>query len=322
MDTPTSAFTGSGRALDLVAHRLLSLGRSDPGSAWRANLQGFQVFLLLHVATRTFVTTVWSGPELRIYDAVSALTCIVALAGLAPNWRRPAIIGLACLVIARLVSQVAIGLDTANHVFLEGVLLGICAVCSLGEEDEAELMLQTLRVSIAIFFVWTGVQKVLYGYYFDGQYLAYAAATEERFHLFFQFLIPAEEMARLQGFNGPEVRPGAWEPALGAGPYRVDAPLFVAVSNLVYVFEIGAGLLLLSTRWRALAATAAIGFVIAIEAGARELTFGALMINLLLLFLPGPWVWRLLPLWIAGYGYLVLAEDGGLGWLPMFNYRA
>jgi hypothetical protein len=109
-------------------------------------------------------------------------------------------------------------------------------------------------------------------------------------------------------------------PALGAGPYRTDSWLFIALSNAVYLFEMGAGLALLVSRIRPLVVAAAIGFVIAIEAGARELTFGALMINLLLLFLDGPWVRRLFPLFVALYAYLVLAEQGGLGLLPMFPY--
>ena len=76
-------------------------------------------------------------------------------------------------------------------------------------------------------------------------------------------------------------------------------------------------MLLLVPRTRVLAAIASIGFVIMIELGARELTFGALMVNLLLLFLPGRWIKRLFPAFLLFYLYLAAHK---LGLAPMFAY--
>ncbi len=164
---------------------------------------------------------------------------------------------------------------------------------------------------------YTGLQKLLYGYYFDGQLLAYLAGTEDRFAAFFRFIIPAEELQRLQSYNEALVRPGAYSTKLGAGPYRVESLWFVVMSNGVYLFEMLAGILLLVPRTRVLAAIASIGFVIMIELGARELTFGALMVNLFLLFLPGRWIKRLFAAFLAGYLYLAAHK---LGLAPMFAY--
>ena len=77
-------------------------------------------------------------------------------------------------------------------------------------------------------------------------------------------------------------------------------------------------MLLLIPRVRPLAAVFSIGFIIAIEAGARELVFGALMINLLLIFLDGAWIKRLFPLFSIMYAYLIAAA--ALEWVPMFEY--
>ena len=97
----------------------------------------------------------------------------------------------------------------------------------------------------------------------------------------------------------------------------MESPWFVALSNGVYLFEMLAGILLLIPRTRVVAAVASIGFVIMIQLGARELTFGALMVNRLLLSVPGPWIKRLLPAFLVFYLYLVAHE---LGFLPLFDY--
>ena len=97
----------------------------------------------------------------------------------------------------------------------------------------------------------------------------------------------------------------------------MDSVFFILMSNSVYVFEILAGILLLFRRTRVHAVLAAIAFVFMIECAARELTFGALMVNLVLLFLPGAWIKRLLPFFVIYYGYLVAMK---VGIFPMFEY--
>ena len=160
-----------------------------------------------------------------------------------------------------------------------------------------------------IFFFYSGLQKLLHGRYFDGQFLAYVTATEGRFAQLFQFIMPAAEFERLRELGSPQV---------GSGPYRVDSLLFIAFSNGVVLFEMAAPMLMIVRKTRTIAAVATIGFVLAIEAGAREIVFGAFAINLLLLFLPGPWNKRLFPIFIVFCLYL-LAAAFGLVWIVPYK---
>ena len=73
------------------------------------------------------------------------------------------------------------------------------------------------------------------------------------------------------------------------------------------------GVALALRRTRELAALAAIGLVFTIQAAPREFMFALLYTNLLLLFVRGEPNWRLLPLFLAGYAYLVAVLLGAPG---------
>jgi hypothetical protein len=150
----------------------------------------------------------------------------------------------------------------------------------------------------------TGLSKLLYGQYFHGDFLAYMIGTGDRFGDAFRLLLGADEVVRLQGYDALRT---------GAGPFRVSSWPFVLASNLVWIAELALPVLLMIRRTRAPAALASIALVLAIQAGARELGFAMLFGNLLLLFLPGVWNRRLLPLCALAF---VLALLAVLGWLP------
>jgi len=285
----------------------------EPG--WRTNLFWFRIFLFMHMGVRSALTI--PGSDDALGQALFGLAMVTAAIGCTPGFSRGATRVAVLVVLAQLVHSMP---DTANHVYLEVVVFLFLALLDPRDGPEATLLMQALRWFIAIFFAYTGIQKVVYGYYFDGQFLAYMAATEDRFALVFQYLIPAAELERLQAFNEVALADGRHQVAIDAGPYRVNAPLFVAMSNLVYVFEIVAPILLMFRRTRTAAALSIIAFVVLIELGAREITFGMLMSNLALLYLAGPWVKRLFPAFAAAYLYLLLADGGGAGILPMFWY--
>ncbi|MFT5050563.1 MAG: hypothetical protein ACI8QZ_001965 [Chlamydiales bacterium] len=286
---------------------------SEPG--WATNLRWFSTFLFMHMGARSALTI--PGSDEPFGQALYGLAIVTAALGCAPGFAR----GAARLATLMVLGQLLLSMpDTANHVFLEFVLFLLLAMLDPGKEPEAKLLMRGLRWYIAIFFVYAGIQKVIYGYYFDGQFLAYMAATEDRFTLVFQHLIPAPELERLQAFNEAVLADGRHQPATDAGPYRVDAPLFVVMSNLVWMYEIVAPILLMFRRTRAAAALSIIAFVLLIELGAREITFGMLMTNLALLYLWGPWIKRLFPAFALAYLYLLLADGGGAGIFPMFWY--
>ena len=70
--------------------------------------------------------------------------------------------------------------------------------------------------------------------------------------------------------------------------------------------------LLLFARTRTFAVGALIVYVFAIEAGARELFFGLVIVAMLLLFAPESWLRRTFPVFVAAYVYLALVAFGVL----------
>ncbi len=300
------------------ASRILALAGPHEETGWKTNLRWFRAFVFLQMGLRSFLSLDLDAPPesgiSSILPVLRVVMIMVAAMGLVPRFTLWSARIASLLLLLEIAATVPF---TANHVFLEFLVLALLGLLDEREQREGELLLQAIRWLVAVVFFYTGLQKVLYGCYFDGQALSYLAGTEDRFRLFFQHLIPAEEMQRLISYNEKLVEPGKFRPALGSGPYRVDSLWFIIVSNGVYIFEMLAGVLLIVRRTRSWAVGASIVFVIMIELGAREITFGALMINLLLLSSKRTWVkWLFVPFAML-YLYLVAA---GVGWVPMFEY--
>lgn len=194
--------------------------------------------------------------------------------------------------------------QAANHHFLELLCVALLCVASDRSEQSELLALRGLRWLTAIVLFQTGLQKVLYGHYFHGDFLALMVGAQDRFARVFRLLLPAGEVARL----------GSYDPLrTGAGPYRVASPLFVAASNLVYLAELGLPFLMMLRRTRLLGALGGIALMVAIQVAAVELGFAFLFLNLLFLFLEKDWNRRLLPAFAA---VLLYAVGAAAGWLP------
>jgi len=155
-----------------------------------------------------------------LLSLASALSFVPRIAALAP---RIALLGLA-LQLGWHFPQ------PANHFYLE--LLCVLVLCLVGRDDPAgeALALRGLRWLTAVVLFNTGLQKVFYGHYFRGDFLALMAANQDRFANLFRFVIPADDLARLASY---EVHRS------GAGPYRVSFLPFVLAANLVYLAELG-----------------------------------------------------------------------------------
>jgi hypothetical protein len=190
---------------------------------------------------------------------------------------------------------------TPNHFFLELLAAALLALAGPAGRDAA-LVLSGLRWLTAIVLFHTGLQKLSYGHYFTGDFLAFMVGRGDRFAELFRWLLPAAEVARLESYDPMRG---------GAGPYRVTAPLFVALSNAVWVAELALPFGMVARATRKAAAIAAVGLVVAIQLGAREAGFALIFANLLLLFLPLQLARALLPVWLALLG-LALAAAGGL----------
>jgi len=165
------------------------------------------------------------------------------------------------------------------------------------------LALQGLRWLAAIVLFHTGLQKLLYGHYFHGDFLAFMVGTQERFARLFQFLLPAAEVARLQAID-------PWQ--TGAGPYRTGVAPFVVASNAVVLAELVIPALLIAPRTRLWGAAGAMALMAGIQLGALELGFAVLFLNLLLLSAPQRWARIGLPILAA---MLLYALGAAAGWL-------
>ncbi len=246
-------------------------------------------FLLLHGAVRSWL---WLrvgaeyGAELNapllavtatVISATFALSFVRRYAYLAPR-----------IALAALLIQLGITIPlTDNHFFIE--LLAVTLLSIVGADGSAaddDLAQRGLMWTTAIILFHTGLQKVLYGNYLHGDFIAFMIGRGGRFADLFAWMVPSTVIARLQSYNPVNN---------GAGPYRIDDALFVAVSNTVYLLELLLPLLLLFRPTRTAAALGAIALVAIIQIGALELAFALLFTNLLLVFLPGNWNRRVFP---------------------------
>ena len=161
----------------------------------------------------------------------------------------------------------------ANHAFLMFfALLGLAFFWRDSREEQA-LALGGLRwLAISVLF-WAGVQKVLYGQFFQGEFLAQRIAVDPRYSEVFSWIMGAE-VARLRALPAD-------------GPFVFQSALGLVLSNVTYMAEIALGLLLLlGPGVRSAAWAGAALLVVAVEVGAREFYFGAAMLQMLVLFAP------------------------------------
>lgn len=280
-------------------------GEPGPDAAREASLRAFRVVLLAHGATRSWL---WMHFDEGLAGASSPMLAAAAL-GLSLS------LGLACFrsteaASARLALPI-LGLQllwtfplSDNHFVLE--LYGVALLSVLGppgRPDEARWVIAGLRLLVAGVLLMAGLQKVMHGYYFGGEFLAFMIGRGDRFGTFFELLLPSAEVMRLQAYD-PLVS--------GQGPYRVASLPFVLASNGVWLAEIGLGALLLWRRSWPAAPLAAIALVVVLQLAAREVGFASLFVVWLLLFTEAG-VRRAAPAFLCFYAYVLCAA---MGWLP------
>jgi hypothetical protein len=304
---------------------ILRLSADDPAGDAAARLRSFRLLALAHLLAELVISTLrWSS--LRIFaPGILAACAAVALALALPRRTERLAAPLGALIVG--FAAVRWFPNVANHTFL--LLLALLALSWWDPRVEAEraLALATLRWIAALVFFATGLQKLLHGTYFHGEFLAFHVAHGERFASLFRWVLPSEELERLralgaaagalapgEGFRAFETLP----PAPGSGPYRFASLPALAMSNLVWIFELCAPAFLLWRRTRAAAAIAVIVFLAAVESGAYEIMFGVLFVNFMLLFGRANWPGRLFPAFAVMYGYLIGVH---LGWFPKWFFN-
>jgi len=152
----------------------------------------------------------------------------------------------------------------------------IALVVFLLRDDGAErsLALGSLRWICAIGWIGFGLQKLLHGFYFDGQYLAWQISTNRDSHLLLGNLVDARSLQQLDGFRG----------AAGTGPYSPYGTLLTVASNAVWALEILVGLGLIYWKSRPTALIVGFGLLLATALCYRDIYQSLLLFNLLLLF--------------------------------------
>jgi len=274
-----------------MVDRFLTLMSIDDRESHGSKLASFNLILLLTIAVQQVA-------DEHLHAAWLILAC--ALVGLNERYRR----GATTVVFGVLL--VRYGFDfpsVANHSYLELLLLFLYLWFDSSKTGEKELLLQTCRWLTVIIFFYSGFQKIWYGEYFDGRFLAYLAAMADRTRTGFELFIPSEQFSRL----------AAYATQAGSGPFLIDSTLFKVLSNSAWITEIALSLLLLFRRIWHPAVVFGIFTVFIIEFIAREFVFGVMMISLLFLFCRRDVNRRLLPAYIVFLTYLAAVR---LGWVP------
>ncbi len=290
----------------MIPQRVLALCDVDEDDLHRGlAVQTLRRLILLHLCVQEwFVWRMANNPPFS-KDVVLLCACTYTLAlcvGWRVRWSRAAFAIALGVSIIRIANQFPF---SANHHYLELGVLALGTLFDDRKEGEAQLLLQSCRWLVVVVLFWAGLQKILHGYYFGGEFFSYAISQEVRFAQIFGILLPSDELIRLQSYGRPA--------PLDAGPFRTESWALLIVSNATYLMEIGVAIGLLLRRLRPFALCAAMALIVAIEVAAREVLFGALYLGLIALFSRRALNWRLLPMFAVLYAYLIAA---GFGWVP------
>jgi hypothetical protein len=230
------------------------------------------------------------------YYALLALATVACPLALTRRLRRPAFASLA------LSHGVLVWTEfpaTGNHAYLELMLCALAAFLDPSAPGEARLYTRAVRWLTLVILAYSGLHKLAHGYYLHGEYLAFSLGSTS-FRPVLRPLLAREEFARLVAFTG----------ALGDGPYRVQSWPLLVVSNLTWLTELALVPLLCVRRTRLVGVGLALALVVAIEAGAREVFFGLVFADAILLFASGTAQRAALPVVVAILSALTLSRLG------------
>ena len=284
---------------------MLDWTADPPGRSPEVGLRALRVLVLAHWATQLWAWAIQplalsSDMPRPVYAAAAALFTASCVMACTKRGRQACLFALpiafaACAHVFPVLP---------NHTGLAFLVLALFAWLDVRGED-GQLLSRTLRWMTALVFIWAGLQKALNGLYFQGEFLAWMVAHGPAlWGQVFGWPLPAEELARIKALI---------RFAPGAGPYRAASVPFVLLANAVWVSEVLLGLGMLWRPTRLWAVLGALVLVCAIQFAPREWMFALLFVPLLLLFLSGVWLRRLLPLFLAIDAILLAVLAGAPG---------
>lgn len=297
------AVSRAGAAMDEGLGALFRVVDDRPGDV-PPGLGAYEAVLVLVIAVEYWLRALpkWGelAPHYYVLLAVATIVCPLALT------RRGRRFTFAALAASHAVLVWTEFPVAGNHAYLELLLCALAALVDPAKADEARLYVRAVRVMAVIILAYSGIQKLAHGHYRHGEYLAFSLGSAS-FRSVLRPILSGSEYDRLTTFTG----------VVGDGPYRVADWWVAAASNATWALEILLALLLCVRRTRRLAVVGALVLLLAIEAAAREVFFGLVFANAILLFAPGFVHRAAIP--VAGALLLVLALSR-LGLLPEITF--
>jgi len=264
-------------------------------------LQTLGTILLLHACVESWFWMLELETFVAGVAALAGAYTVLLGIGFVPRLRRLALALAAAVTLLQLAWTFP---HIANHTYLRFLALGLLALADPASHLERRLVHAALGWITAIVLFYTGFQKLTYGTYFQGQYLAYMISLTDRFGQAFEWLVPVGEWSRLKAIGAP---------VPGAGPYTVDGGVFLVLSNLVYVLEMGLAAGLIWYRTRRVAIWTTLAMIVLVQLGAREVFFGLLFCNLVLTLHPRDVNRTLVPVTVVIYLTAFLLKWSGWG---------
>lgn len=291
--------TAAAAAPASVSDRVLAWVGSDDPATLAPKLLAFRRYVFLHLAVENWFRYSVEVPH-RYPDIAFALLFTFCLGF---GWFRRSTRSAMEICFVFILAQIVWWFpDTANHLYLEGVIVLFLALFDPDNPEEGALALRGLRWLVVLVLFYSGLKKLLYGYYFDGTFFGQMISYDKRFAEFFRPLLNPEEHRRLVRLFYPG--------EIGSGPYRIDAPIGYVLSNATWLGEMLLPLGLLVPWLRRVALLGCLLLLLGIELAAREVFFGALFANLLLLFAPKDLNRRLFPLFLLFFLWMLLVSMG------------
>ena len=252
---------------------LTLLDGDEPGTE-RRKLRAFGVLLSLVVCTEYWTKYLNRVDEVGLASivalAIATLRTGLVLLGRA---RRPVFAGLALLQIWYVVRLFPMA---GNHMYLEVGFFGLLALLEDDDGPEQVLLLRSLRFMTVIVLFYSGLQKLLHGYWFRGQFLAWALWSDS-------FQTALEPLFEPHAFA--QLSTSSW--SAGDGPFLATSLSLVVLSNAIWIAELTLAALLIPRATRTVAWIATCGLILAMEVVTRELMFGVEFAAAVLLFARG-----------------------------------
>lgn len=264
----------------------------DDEHTLHSKLKAFTILILFHVTVSHLLKYNVLETSIELVNAILLATIfLLFISNIYPKLSLYAASLIMCIELYLVFPKIS------NHFLIEFLAIILITLSYRTSKDNDVILCQMLRWLLFVTLFYSGVQKLVGGTYFNGSFFIFNATINPCFFWFFSKLVSADTINMIQS----------------PGPYLVDSPLIVALSNGVYIAEIIAALLLLHRKYYKIAIALTFSLIIGIEIVARELLFGCLFLNLLLLYIPGNWNKRCLPYFIIFYGLMIISQTLNLG---------